>query len=290
MTRRILILTALMLVVLPATASAQATRTWVSGVGDDANPCSRTAPCKTWQGAINKTASGGEVDAIDHGSFGGATISKGITLDGNGVFAGTTLCSPGNAFTISAPANAKVTLRDLRINGCRNTASPGTNGVKLNSAATLRIDDSRITGFSNAGVALEPNHLKSRAIIQDTSIHDNGVYGVFARPAAGGNLKATLTHTRLDDNGNGLIASSPFGPARVRVFDSVVTDSGQDSSTGFGLWSAGANSTIRVGDSRITGNTKGLHFANGATLLSYTGNIVDDNTTDGTFTGTVQRK
>jgi len=39
-----------------ATAQAQATRTWVSGVGDDVNPCSRTAPCKTFAGAISKTA------------------------------------------------------------------------------------------------------------------------------------------------------------------------------------------------------------------------------------------
>ena len=36
-------------------AQAQATRTWVSGVGDDVNPCSRTAPCKTFAGAISKT-------------------------------------------------------------------------------------------------------------------------------------------------------------------------------------------------------------------------------------------
>ena len=41
-----------------APAHAQATRTWVSGVGDDVNPCSRTAPCKTFAGAISKTAAG----------------------------------------------------------------------------------------------------------------------------------------------------------------------------------------------------------------------------------------
>ena len=52
-------------------AQAQATRTWVSGVGDDANPCSRTAPCKTFPGAISKTAAGGEINCLDPGGFGG---------------------------------------------------------------------------------------------------------------------------------------------------------------------------------------------------------------------------
>src|SRR5215472_7956708 len=66
-------------------ASAQATRTWVSGVGDDANPCSRTAPCKTFAGAISKTAAGGEIDCLDPGGFGAVTITKSITLD----------CDPG---------------------------------------------------------------------------------------------------------------------------------------------------------------------------------------------------
>ena len=64
------------LCVFPSVARAQATRTWVSGVGDDANPCSRTAPCKTWAGAISKTAAGGEINAIDPGGFGGTVIRR----------------------------------------------------------------------------------------------------------------------------------------------------------------------------------------------------------------------
>src|ERR1041385_4764476 len=68
-------------------AQAQATRTWVSGVGDDANPCSRTAPCKTFAGAISKTATGGEISVLDPGGFGGVTITKAITLSGDGELA-----------------------------------------------------------------------------------------------------------------------------------------------------------------------------------------------------------
>jgi hypothetical protein len=52
-------------------AFAQAARTWVSGVGNDANPCSRTAPCKTFAGAISKTATGGEISVLDPGGYGG---------------------------------------------------------------------------------------------------------------------------------------------------------------------------------------------------------------------------
>src|SRR6266550_4247623 len=69
------------------TAQAQAPRTWVSGVGDDVNPCSRTAPCKTFAGAISKTAAGGEIDVLDPGGFGAVTITKSITIDGTGTFA-----------------------------------------------------------------------------------------------------------------------------------------------------------------------------------------------------------
>ena len=85
-----------------ALAQAQATRTWVSGVGDDANPCSRTAPCKTFAGAISKTAVGGEIDALDPGGFGTLTITKSITIDGTGTFA-STVASGTIGFIINIP-------------------------------------------------------------------------------------------------------------------------------------------------------------------------------------------
>src|SRR5215468_9173239 len=82
--------------------SAQASRTWVSGVGDDANPCSRTAPCKTWAGAISKTANGGEIDALDPGGFGGLTITKSITLDGGGGQVASTLVAGTSGINVVA--------------------------------------------------------------------------------------------------------------------------------------------------------------------------------------------
>src|SRR2546422_3909358 len=97
-------------------AAAQATRTWVSGVGDDANPCSRTAPCKTWAGAISKTATNGEINALDPGGFGAVTITKAITIDGGGFLAGV-LVSGSNGINVQAPSTDVVTLRNLDING-----------------------------------------------------------------------------------------------------------------------------------------------------------------------------
>src|SRR5215813_2023868 len=112
-------------------AQAQATRTWVSGVGDDANPCSRTAPCKTFAGAISKTAVGGEIDVLDQGGFGTLTITKSITIDGSGFQAGV-LASLVNGINIRpASANIVVVLRGLNINGAGN----GLQGITVTNDA-----------------------------------------------------------------------------------------------------------------------------------------------------------
>src|SRR5262245_19093526 len=104
-------------------AHAQATRTWVSGVGDDANPCSRTAPCKTFAGAISKTATGGEINVLDPGGFGGVTITKSVTIRSE-VEAGV-LVSGTNAIIVNAPAGSRVVLEGLDIEGL----GTGLNGV-----------------------------------------------------------------------------------------------------------------------------------------------------------------
>src|SRR5436309_5110424 len=88
----------------PTGTQAQATRTWVSGVGDDANPCSRTAPCKTFAGAISKTAAGGEIDALDPGGYGTVTITKAITIDGGGGQVAGILAAATNGIHVAAGA------------------------------------------------------------------------------------------------------------------------------------------------------------------------------------------
>src|SRR3954452_486545 len=105
-----------------APASAQATRTWVSGVGDDANPCSRTAPCKTFPGAISKTAAGGEINCLDPGGMGTVTITKAITLN-CGYTLGSILASGLPAIIINAATTDRVSLRGLQLQGINQTTS-----------------------------------------------------------------------------------------------------------------------------------------------------------------------
>src|ERR1700744_6038979 len=129
-----------------APAHAQATRTWVSGVGDDANPCSRTAPCKTFAGAISKTAAGGEIDCLDPGGFGTVTITKSITLDcGGGGIVGSILASPVAGINVSA-AGGTVIIRNLSINGAGTTL--GTRGINILAAANVMVEHSHIMNFT----------------------------------------------------------------------------------------------------------------------------------------------
>jgi hypothetical protein len=152
-------------------AHAQATRTWVSGVGDDANPCSRTAPCKTFAGAISKTAAGGEIDALDSGGFGALTITKAITIDGGGNLAGV-LVSGTNGITVNAGATATVTIRGIAFSGI----GTGLDGVQIKSAANVIIDHCTFQGFIHNNIELSIT-TAGYLLVQDSTIigGDKGV-------------------------------------------------------------------------------------------------------------------
>src|SRR5213595_1180553 len=117
-------------------AHAQATRTWVSGVGDDANPCSRTAPCKTFAGAISKTAAGGEISVLDPGGFGAVTITKSITINGDGTLGGL-LAATVNGIIVNAGANDDVIIRSISIDGTMG-ASIGIHGIRFLAGRSVR--------------------------------------------------------------------------------------------------------------------------------------------------------
>src|SRR6478752_6472837 len=134
-------------------ANAQATRTWVSGVGDDANPCSRTAPCKTFAGAISKTAAGGEIDALDPAGYGAVTITKAITIDGGGGQVASVLVSGTNGIVVQAGPSDVVILRNLRINGI----GTGINGIRFLSGKDLNVENCYIFGFLQNGIDIALN-------------------------------------------------------------------------------------------------------------------------------------
>ena len=174
-----------------APAHAQATRTWISGVGDDVNPCSRTAPCKTWPGAISKTAAGGEIDALDPGGFGTVTITKSITLDGGGGQVASILSSPGvNGVNVSAQATDVIILRNLRING-----AGGATGVQVNTAAKVIIEKCDIFGFATAAVNVTPSSATTVNVkIQETTLNNNNA-GVSSKPTGGATVNMSIDHS-----------------------------------------------------------------------------------------------
>jgi hypothetical protein len=154
-------------------ANAQATRTWVSGVGDDANLCSRTAPCKTFAGSISKTAPGGEINCLDPGGFGALTITKAISIIcGESGEAGV-LVSGTPGFTVAAGPADKVIIEGIDFEGL----GTGTNGVNFVSGLVLIINKCKIHDFANQGVNVASNTANARAVINKSEILFNGTNG-----------------------------------------------------------------------------------------------------------------
>jgi hypothetical protein len=212
-----------------------ATRTWVSGVGNDANPGSRTAPCKTFAGAISKTANPGEIDCLDPGGFGAVTITKSVTLDGSGTF-GSILASATTGVIING-AGINVTLRGLSIQGAG--ASAGLTGVRIVNASNVHIIDCTIEGFT-AGVAR----------------------GIDDQRTGGGRL--FVVNTVIRDNGTGIQIKPTSGSAAILGFIDRCTITGNAAS---GVL-AGVGSRVSVSHSLIAGNTGNGLFCNATVGLA----------------------
>jgi len=263
-----------------ATAHAQATRTWVSGVGDDANPCSRTAPCKTFAGAISKTAPCGEIDVLDPGGFGAVTITKCISIEAE-EFAGV-LVSGTNAIIISAGAGDSIVLRGLTFEGL-NT---GLAAVKVLSAGSVSIESCWFNHFNGNGsgtgsaIDVEPGAptVNLNLAIMDTIIRNNNAAGTFAvliKPAAGVNVKASLDHVRIENNSAGLRAEDR---SKVAVNDSTIADN-----NGNGVTAAFTSAAVSVDlqSVSITGNTNGIVSSGGQATVRMSNVAVFDNSGTG---------
>lgn len=294
---------ALIILVAAFAAQGQATRTWVSGVGDDVNPCSRTAPCKTFAGAISKTASGGIIDALDPGGFGAVTITKPITIEGNGTLA-SILSSGVNGVivNITSGTNRRVVLRNLLIDGSGVTI--GTNGVRFIAGDALLIEDCYIKTYSGAGVDFENDTGIGQLVVRRTSI-EQCAQGVLVKPqAAATGARASIHDSLITTNTVGIRAEDK---ANVNISDSRVSGNVGDGvlcfaaggigtvvvvshtqvagNTGNGLKTQGGSAIMRVFFSTITGNGTGLDHSLGGELSSYTNNVLTGNSSNGTFTG-----
>jgi hypothetical protein len=265
MMRRICSMTVLVLLV-ASVSHAQATRTWVSGVGDDANPCSRTAPCKTFAGAISKTATNGEIDALDDGGFGAVTITKGIKIDGGGHHAAI-LASGTNGVVINAAATARIILRGIDINGT-SIGALGIRGIQFLAGAALYVENCRIENFSQAGIAIEgPGSL----FVTDSTISDVAGGGIDIAPATGAVL-ATIDGARVH--------ASAFGVRVTGGVTAMVRNTTVEGSTGDGFASDLAPAQMSVEGSLATQNLHGVRASNGG-IVRLSGVTIINNTGEG---------
>jgi hypothetical protein len=273
----------------------------VSGVGDDANPCSRTAPCKTFAGAISKTANRGEINCLDPGGFGGVTITKSIAIKCHYTEGGV-LVSGTNAIVVNAPTDARITLKGLDINGI----GTGLNGIRIISARSVKIVDAEVFGFVRNAIDIEPNaNVLTRVTIERSHLHDNTGNGVLVAPASGtGGARVTVRNNAIDDNGCGITgarfgadtlfnysvrcgtqnADADTGAATIHAIDNQISDSEFR-----GVFSNGSSSLVRIGNNLITG-TVGLavEAINTGTLASWGDNrIIGNPGGNGTTTGPV---
>lgn len=296
--------TLLVLVLQAVPGHAQATRTWVSGVGDDANPCSRTAPCKTFAGAISKTVSGGEIDCLDPGGFGAVTITKSITIDCSGTL-GSVLAAGTNGINING-LGITVNLRGLSINGV-GSGLIGINFINGNSLTVTNVNIMNFNSGSAIAILFAPNTANAILEVNKSVITSNGIPpaiggGIVAQPAVGGNAVVVISDSRLENNSDAVRANSTSGGITMTVRESTLANnrgSGISAVSGNaillmvdrntisnnfqnGVVSSGGNSLVRINASAVSGNATGVTSVSGGVLRSYKNNAINGNGVDGT--------
>jgi hypothetical protein len=223
-------------------AMAQATRTWVSGVGDDANPCSRTAPCKTFAGAISKTAAGGEINALDPGGFGAVTITKSITIRADGALA-SILVSGTNGIIINAAATDRVVIDGIEIEGLANGTS--TNGINIISVREVVVRNASIRGFNAAGTG-------NGILINGTN-----------------KIALTVENTFIFNNNVGVAVTSPGLNGSARIYNSQLIKN-----VTAGIQVTGVGNTAQLSNVVIDRSAKSLDILSGGVVNSFGDNIL----------------
>ena len=258
----------------PLRAEAQSNRTFVSGKGVDTNPCSLTAPCRTFAQAITQTGAGGEITILDPAGYGAVTINKAISIVNDGVGeAGVTVTS-GDGITISAGASDVVNLRGLTLVG----GGVGANGVTFNTGGTLNMQNCVIRGFTGNGVNAVPTAV-SNFNISDTIVSNNGNNGILISTGNGfGGPIATFTRVQALGNLNaGIFMNGQSAPLHgVQATATNTVASGAPSGFGF---IATSRATFTIASSAALNNGIGLSVTGGTVYL--TQSTVSGNTSQG---------
>jgi hypothetical protein len=274
----LLALLGLIVAVVPGSpAYAQATRTWVSGAGDDANPCSRSAPCKTFAGALPKTAAGGEVDALDPGGFASVTITKSITIDGGGGEVASVLVSGTNGINVAAGAKDVVILKNLRLQGLLgNGSSPttaGINGINFTAGAQLVIDNCDIYGFNNSGLNVAVS-TTSFVAVRNSTFRNNLVSGISSSSSGGFGVVQVVNSSFVGTNNSGTQAQTGVIAGSGGAID-VSNSSFQDLNIAI---QATGNGILNIDSSFIGSNHVGISTVAGTTLNASNNGFYNNNT------------
>ncbi len=267
-------LSVLVIVFLASSAFAQATRTWVSGVGADDNPCSRTAPCKTFAGAFTKTAKGGIINTVDPGGFGAFTASKSITVDGGpfhaGVLASGTTGIIVNITDFVADPSATVILRNLDIEG----GATGLRGIRILSAKKVVIENCRIFGFNGnpgRGIDVLTSVANLQIVLNNVTIDNNVAQGVLVSGNAGSPTQLVVENSTIIQNGSSAI--DLLAGAKATVAHSELSQNGSA-----GLFAEAGSTDADVSFTRMQFNIIGVSSLNGATVRLFNSQITHNNT------------
>jgi hypothetical protein len=235
-------------------AQAQATGTWVSGVGDDVNPCSRTAPCKTYAGAISKTAAGGEIRTLDPGGFGAVTITKAITITGDGTLA-SILAAGSNGIIINAAATDKVFIRNVSLQG----AGTGLAGIRFLNGGQLTVENVTIDGFTGNGIETSPT---VAADVYLRNVRISKVNHGVSLTSTGPFLVASLDNVSiLNPTGSGVTQSS--NGIGTTITNSVIASAGTS-----GVAITAGNGFINIDSSSILNSNTGINATSGTIRIS----------------------
>jgi hypothetical protein len=270
-------------------AHAQSTRTWVSGVGNDANPCSRTEPCKTFAGAMARTDAKGEINVLDPGGFGTVTITKSVTISSEGFEAGVLATAGANAIVINAGPTDVVVLRGLDLEGL----GAALTGIKVLAAGAVYVEDCTINNFTQMGIDYLPASVAastsqlhvSHTILRNNSGSPSG--GIRVKPGSNVSAKVSIQDTELRNNQFGLrvednssvtvtntvaannattgflAVASAGGPANLNLFG--CTSSGHSN----GARAENPTAFVRVAHSMFIANTNGFSTAGGGHTVSF---------------------
>jgi len=263
MTRTAILLSALaglLLTALPASAQ----RVFVSGSGNDSNPCTYAAPCRSFQQAFSTVAPGGEIDVLDPAGYGPLTISNAISIQAHG-FGGITQTGSSPAIEINAGTSDDITLNGLLIDG----EGSGINGIVINRAGSVQILNCVVRHFVVGGIS---SSFQGNLLVSDTIVSDNqsanGI-GMAVIAEYDKTVTATLSGITANDNGEWGVWLSGGGLTAM-VTNSVMTNNAVD-----GLYMD--SGTAWLGTSVISGNNENAVAITGGTLNSYQNNAINGN-------------